>query len=917
MNQLDVAIGLNAEGRFTDALAALETFTPDPNSRNAKLVLRAELLERVGRLGQSRALLEGFAKSKHISLAERSSCEFVLGKIALEDSGVGSAISYLQRAASLAAQAGDLRRKCWPQMWLLLTLADRSGPDSIAPLLAELRADVVKVGEPHLLAALHLFVGQAEAKRGLLTSARQHLRLGQEILSGSPNLWLDALLESTKANLALMRPDYDSALACGRRAVGLAERSGCAGMQRNCLANLGFLFYSTGQFEQAVGCFQRAMAALPSSGESHSAILETLARVRLAQGRTDESEALLNQLEDSISGPRDRILYVYRHTVLTRAHLRATGGDVRDALDLTEQALTLASEAGDHLLWNLAQLTKAQLLQQDGRVSESLALLEPLLTTLVSQSPDLYAQYETILACALASAGQSDLAHAHRQRAERLYTSLRHAPGLLELSRCWDAAVQAAPAPDPAAAPSTSADGPVTRPLRAGHVLQAVAALLLHADRPEFLARELIDVLAQAGCVRRAIAVLTDQDGQREILAAIGDAGDVQDAAAWPRRLAIGSVRDRSVEVWLDPRDDIESIATVNAVALLLSTIHDIERARAEREQRLTLWPIDEASLDDGEAVVGGRMRELMTFAKRIATTNASVLITGESGTGKEILARAVHNYSDRADKPFIPFNCAAVPREMLESQLFGHRRGAFTSADRDNPGIIRAASGGTLFLDEVGELSLDLQPKLLRFLESGEICPLGDATPFTVNVRVIAATNSNLEQAVKAGRFREDLFYRLHVIRLQIPPLRDRRDEIPALVHHFVAKAALEYRKGLMRIAEGTMEQLLLFPWPGNIRQLHNELRRMVALAEPDAVLLPNALSAEIANARPAPPAGRVHGDVAVPRGDKLSPTLARVEREMIKAALRDHHGKVEEAAKALGISRKGLYLKRQRLGL
>ena len=143
-------------------------------------------------------------------------------------------------------------------------------------------------------------------------------------------------------------------------------------------------------------------------------------------------------------------------------------------------------------------------------------------------------------------------------------------------------------------------------------------------------------------------------------------------------------------------------------------------------------------------------MRELMTSAKRIATTNVSVLLTGESGTGKEILARAVHNYSDRADKPFVPFNCAAIPREMLESQLFGHRRGAFTGADRDNPGVIRAARGGTLFLDEIGELSLDLQPKLLRFLESGEICPLGESTPFTVDVRIIAATNANLEAAVK-----------------------------------------------------------------------------------------------------------------------------------------------------------------------
>jgi len=311
-------------------------------------------------------------------------------------------------------------------------------------------------------------------------------------------------------------------------------------------------------------------------------------------------------------------------------------------------------------------------------------------------------------------------------------------------------------------------------------------------------------------------------------------------------------------------------------------------------------------------------MQKLMSFAQRVAKTNASVLITGESGTGKEILARAIHGYSARADKPFVPFNCAAIPREMLESQLFGHRRGAFTGADRDSPGMIRSAKDGTLFLDEIGDLGLDLQPKLLRFLESGEICPLGEPSPFTVDVRIVAATNSRLEQLVHEGRFREDLFYRLNVIRLTIPPLRERRDEIPALVHHFVARAAAEFSKGRLRVAEETMEHALLYPWPGNVRQLQNELRRMAALAEVDAVLTPTALSADIraATTKAAPRAGAA-SELAVPLTDKLMPTLSRIECEMIKVALRTHHGRVDAAAKALGISRKGLYLKRQRLGL
>jgi DNA-binding NtrC family response regulator len=370
--------------------------------------------------------------------------------------------------------------------------------------------------------------------------------------------------------------------------------------------------------------------------------------------------------------------------------------------------------------------------------------------------------------------------------------------------------------------------------------------------------------------------------------------------------------------VTFEPVDSLEASATLNAVSLLLSAIHDLERARAEREERLTLWPLEDDELDSGHAVITGRMRDLIVLARKVAKTTVGILITGESGTGKEILARAVHTYSGRADKPFIPFNCTAVPREMLESQLFGHRRGAFTSADRDNPGLIRAARGGTLFLDEIGELGLDLQPKLLRFLESGEICPLGEATPITVDVRIVAATNRNLEQLVQEGRFREDLFYRLNVIPLTVPPLRERRDEIPALVHHFVARAAAEFSKGSVRVSEPTMEHFLLYGWPGNIRQLQNEVRRMVALAEPDAVLTPASLSPEIRRALPrAATRSSSVPEIAVPLTDKLIPTLSRVEREMIRVALRANHGRLDAAARSLGISRKGLYLKRQRLGL
>jgi transcriptional regulator with PAS, ATPase and Fis domain len=394
-------------------------------------------------------------------------------------------------------------------------------------------------------------------------------------------------------------------------------------------------------------------------------------------------------------------------------------------------------------------------------------------------------------------------------------------------------------------------------------------------------------------------------------------AAEKYDPTVPEHRLLIGFRGNREIVLHVRPKPGADSVASINAVTLLLDSLHEIQRSRAEREERATLWPIEELP-DDARAMISGRMRELMEQARRIARTKVNVLITGESGTGKEILARAIHDFSDRAGRPFVPFNCTAIPRDLLESQLFGHRRGAFTGADRDQLGLIRAAREGTLFLDEVGELGLDLQPKLLRFLESGEISPLGEPGSLTIDVRIVAATNANLEDAVRAGRFREDLFYRLNVVRLTIPPLRERRDEIPGFVNHFVTRAADEFKKGQVRVAEETMERLLLYRWPGNVRQLQNEMRRMVALAEPDSTLLPHAISEEILGALPifrhTPANGR---ELAVDLHDKLMPTIARIEGEMIKAALRKHDGRVDAVAKALGISRKGLYLKRQRLGL
>jgi len=440
------------------------------------------------------------------------------------------------------------------------------------------------------------------------------------------------------------------------------------------------------------------------------------------------------------------------------------------------------------------------------------------------------------------------------------------------------------------------------------------------AGYPHVLAREAYALLELSGAAEALALVARGNQGLRCVTSREWTEAQALEAAARPGdrlRIACGTHRDEAWEIVAELRPTLNDRCTGVAIRKLVDTAVTIDRYRREEKQRAALWPADTLETDGG-LWISEQMTELLSIAKRIAHSDITVLLTGETGTGKEVLARAVHRASSRAAKPFVPFNCTAVPRDMLESQLFGYRKGAFTGAENAFEGIIRAAAGGTLFLDEIAEISPELQPKLLRFLETHEVHGLGEAQPVKVDVRVIAATNADLETLVADGRFREDLFYRLNVVRLRIPPLRERREEIPPLIDHYLAKFAAEQKKGRLALDDETLEFLVLYAWPGNVRQLVNEISRVVAFADPDSTITPALLSPEIqASRRTVRVLPGDEPEIRVRLDQPLNDAVDAIERVMVTRALERAHGNYENAAKLLGISRKGLFLKRRRWGM
>jgi DNA-binding NtrC family response regulator len=360
-------------------------------------------------------------------------------------------------------------------------------------------------------------------------------------------------------------------------------------------------------------------------------------------------------------------------------------------------------------------------------------------------------------------------------------------------------------------------------------------------------------------------------------------------------RTAVAAMREGAFDFVTKPFDNDELRACVGRA---------LELDRLQRENRWLRAEIASRYAPESVVAASARSQEVLALVRRVAPAKATVLVQGESGTGKELVARLLHYWSDRVGKPFVAVNCKAFAEGVLESELFGHEKGAFTGAAAARAGCFERAQGGTLFLDEIGEVSADFQAKLLRVLQESEVLRVGGTEPRPVDVRIVAATNRVLRDEIAAGRFREDLFFRLNVIPMQLAPLRERREDVLPIAQHFLARHAADVGRQLA-FSPGAEAELIGHPWPGNVRELENAVERAVVLAR-GTTITPEDLLLEH------PP-----GAPAAAGGGTLQDAVDRATAARIRAALDDAHGNRAEAARVLGVDRTTLYRLMKRLGV
>ena len=800
---------------------------------------------------------------------------------------------------------------------------------------------------------VHSLSGVTLAQEGRLDEAMAALRQAERLAMIVDAGDVLATVCGNQANVALMQHHHDAALALAERSVDLQEQAGTPHGLGVALATLGQICVRLGSLTRAEEALNRALdvrSPLHFMRETTGAVFDTLAQIHLIRGEHDAASRALQKAREAYGETLASRWYQWSVRALD-ARLALRRGDASRALAVAGE---VAGSGDAPPLYALqAELTSIEALLVLGRIDDAQARLDAVSARMHPEAMSgTWGEFLRLRGRLHAAAGRSTEAYHDYGQSLSVFDLLgeRYQAGLshLELGRLAAAAGARSRASrylaDAAAVFEALGAAPELAETRASLIAEPTAGrgayLGVQMDGDDALVRRIVDAAVLPALLARegATAIVEACDGHAAVIfvqvagappRVLGFAGCDADSAG---AMALGSLRSGGGPPLLvsepigrtpdGPRFAV--VATGHPFSLptrqrfrtlcaVLKQGFDLCLAR-ERQPEAAAGVLEHRlePLLPGFLCASAAMQRVADQIQRMQGNDLTVLVTGESGTGKDLVARAIHAGSPRRANMFLPYNCTSATRELADSQLFGHRRGSFTGAVADQPGVLRTAVGGTLFLDEVGDLPLDVQPKLLRFLEQGEVLPVGDTRPQRVDVRVVAATNVDLEQRVGNGRFREDLFYRLSVIRIHVPPLRERRDDIPHLSTFFLREACERLGKPGVRLSAETLDIFDAFAWPGNVRQLRNEVQRAVAMASPAGLITPEILS-------PIVGAQAASESSARPRNRRttLAAAVEKIEREMIHAALERSAGNVSESARLLGLTRRGLYLKMERLGV
>jgi DNA-binding NtrC family response regulator/tetratricopeptide (TPR) repeat protein len=882
------------------------------------------------------------------------------GRVAHTRGDQSRAIALHQRAVRLAESAHDARAIGLAHFELARCYKQVGDAPTMREHFAEAASALHAVGDRRNLALVHSLSGSALAQAGRYDEALTLYRQAEQTASAVHADDVLAIVAGNQANVAMMRHRYDQALALAERSVALHEQFPPGHGLAVALATLGQICIHLGTLSRAESVLQRALEVRRGFlfHETTGAIFDSLAQIHLIRGAYDQAETDLRQAREAYGDYGELTPRWYDWSLrLLDARLALSRGMIRDAIGLADAIVDSpvappADVINAQLVAIDALLEAGQTREAEPRIDFVTARIDARVTPGawgeflrvrgewhaqmaraseayhdLAQSSSVFellgeryeaARSHMVLGRMAARAGARSMAQRYLDQAAATFEALGAVRDLEDIARAR--ALLTAPGTGEFIGAAADADDVIVRRIVDASAMpellmrETLAAILetLNGEVAVLFARineSQSRVLAYEGCngdTARALATSAAKETPPSGLLVLDSLGAEPDGA---RHIVVSAARQRG---HLAERRTRMILAVARQGLELCAARERPDRASEATTER-TLEP-----LLPGFLCASAAMLRVADQIKRLQGNNLTVLITGESGTGKELVARAVHAGSPRRAAMFLPYNCTTTTRDLADSQLFGHRRGSFTGAVTDQPGLIRSAAGGTLFLDEIGDLPVDVQPKLLRFLEQGEVMPVGETRPQPVDVRVIAATNADLEQRVGEGRFREDLYYRLSVMRIRVPPLRERREEIPHLAMYFLREACERLAKPDVELSGSVLQLFSDYLWPGNVRQLRNEIQRAVALSSPGHAITAELLSPELSRLTDEE---MTLDTPLVPRRRGHPPSLAAavetVERDLIRATLDRTQGTISESARLLGLTRRGLYLKLRRLGL